>query len=81
MSEKGWRLPLAELAKWRLVATGLISTLLQPLLARLAAQSRSLVMAFLMRPRIFHDQPARGPLASCGLSADAFTVIAPAAAP
>ena len=30
---------------------------------------RSLVMAFLVRRRFFHDQPARGPLASCGRSA------------
>ncbi|RCS22775.1 hypothetical protein DUT91_14790 [Phyllobacterium salinisoli] len=31
---------------------------------------------FLVRPRIFHDQPTGGPLASCGRSAEAFTVIA-----
>jgi hypothetical protein len=41
-------------------------------LGSLTIQSRSLVMAFLVRLRIFHDQPARGPLACCGHLADAF---------
>ncbi|OHV68946.1 hypothetical protein LCM4577_22960 [Mesorhizobium sp. LCM 4577] len=42
------------------------------MLGSFTAQSRSLVMAFLVRLRIFPDQPARGPLACCGRSADAF---------
>jgi hypothetical protein len=33
-------------------------------------------MAFLVRQRVFHDQPVKGPLASCGRSADASAVIA-----
>jgi hypothetical protein len=37
-------------------------------------------MAFLVRRRIFHDQPMKGPLASCGRSANAGAVIATAAA-
>lgn len=42
------------------------------MLGSFTTQSRSLVMAFLVRLRIFPDQPARGPLACCGRSADAF---------
>ena len=35
-------------------------------------------MAFLVRPRDFHDQPLKGPLASCGRLGFACAVIASA---
>lgn len=64
----------------RVVALVLIMSVRIRALCMEAVQFRSFGMAFLVRLRIFHDQPIKGPLRkACGRLAKACAVIAPAA--